>query len=258
MKKVNVLLVGSLIALVTGVLPLNFAQASTGPRIAVESLSRSQFRITVTNAFSYSQVNLYSHQSDSQLWNGILNIGQTDYNGRFTTTRTFNSFHPDLAWFWYATVGGQNTPSITTGGNGNNNDGGQVLPASTFANGALVQDNGTVYIIYRGQKSAFANESAFLGNGFSWSNVFYGNTAGIPLVYIISSAGYTSHPWGSWIRSGDTIYFVYETGLIPISSYSIFLNNGGNPNLIVPANWYDMRLDLLSKMKTDDSRLRDK
>lgn len=236
--------------------PTNSAQAAYSPQIEVEALSRNQFRITVTGGYSYAQVDLYNHQSDSELWNGIQNIGTTDRNGKFTTTRTFNSFEPQLAWFWYATVGGRNTPSITTGSRSSNNssNNGTVLSSRSYNSGTLVLDNGTVYLIYKDQKIGFASERVFIDLGYKWHSVVYGNTSSLPLIYIVTSSVY-SHPWGSWIKSGNTIYFVHEDGIIPVSTYSIFKDNGGKPELVVPANWYDMQERKLSKMKDDDSRL---
>lgn len=235
-------------------LPIMTSQASaaSNPKIDVDELSHSQFRITITNAPSYSQVDLYYHQSDSDIWNAILNMGSTDRYGKYSTTRTFNSFHPNLNWFWYANVEGRNTPSITTGDEDNDGD---VLGETTYDSGTLVVDNGTVYLIYRDEKIGFANEAAFLDSGFKWSSVIYGSTSGIPLSYIVTNGTY-SHPWGSWVQNGKTIYFRHEDGLIPVTTMEIFRNNGGKTSLLVPANKYDLRLDKLSKMKNDDSRLK--
>lgn len=263
MKKLLSLVLALSIIIAPSVFLAQSAQASYWPNIEVDALGRSQFRITVTNAPSYSSVDLYYHQSDSELWNGTLNIGRTDRNGRFTTTRTFNSFNPQLDWFWYAQIGGLNTPSISTNSRSNSdynlNHGtsrpGRVNSDTTFKTGSLVLDNGTVYLIYRDQRIGFASERVFLDLGFQWSDVVYGNTSYLPYIYTVTNATY-SHPWGSWVKSGNTIYFVHEDGLIPVSSESIFKNNGGENKLVVPMNYYDSQLNKLSKMKNDDSRLK--
>lgn len=260
MKKLLGLALALSIILSPLVVPLTTAQASYSPNIEVEALSRSQFKITVSNAAKYSTVDLYYHQSDSELWNGTLNIGTTDRNGRFTTTRTFNSFSPQLAWFWYANVGGYNTPSITTGTRTNHNSNyrperpGRVYSSTTFKTGTLVLDNGTVYLIYRDQRIGFSSERVFLDLGYQWSDVVYGNTSYLPYIYTVTNATY-AHPWGSWVKSGSSIYFVHEDGLIPVSSDSIFKSNGGESKLTVPMNYYDSQLNKLSKMKSNDSRL---
>ena len=264
MKKLLGLALALSIILSPLVVPLTTAQASYSPNIEVEALTRSQFRITITNAPSYSQVDLYYHQSDSELWNSTWNIGDTDRNGRFTTTRTFNSFSPQLDWFWYAEVGGRNTPSISTNSRSNSNSNntptyrpnrpGRVYADTTFKTGALVLDSGTVYLIYRDQRIGFASERVFLDLGYQWSDVVYGNTSNLPYIYTVTNATY-AHPWGSWVKSGSSIYFVHEDGLIPVSSESIFKNNGGESKLTVPMNYYDSQINKLSKMKNNDSRL---
>lgn len=251
MNKIISTFIGLVLVLVA--VPLqtaNTAQASGEPRIEVQQLSNNRFRIDISNGYRYSQVDLYSHQSDSELWNGILNVGTTDGNGRFSTTRTFNSFHPELDWFWYADVGGYSSPTIKTGYSA----GGRVLSNQTYDSGTLVLDNGTVYLIYRDQKIGFANAFVFEQLGFKWSNVVYGNTNSIPQIYTVTNP-YSSHPWGSWISLNGTVYFVHENGLIPVTSYDIFLNNGGQQQLIVPMNYYDQQIKYLSNLKKNDSRL---
>ena len=256
MKKLLGLIIGVFVfTVIAPFQPIAVAQAGHQPKIEVEVLSNSRFKITISNGYSYGTVNLYSHQSDSELWNGILNIGTTDRNGNFTTTRTFNSFQPNLAWFWYATVDGVSTASISTGGQAStNNHGGKVLSQITYDSGTLVSDRGTVYLIYKDQRIGFSSAEVFLQLGFSWNSVVYGDTSSLPYIYTVTSGVY-SHPWGSWVRSGDTIYFVHEDGLIPVTTYEIFKNNGGESHLVVPMNWYDKQLKKLSKMKKNDSRL---
>jgi hypothetical protein len=63
------------------------------------------------------------------------------------------------------------------------------------------------------------------------------------------------HPWGAWILSSGTVYFVSQSGLIPVPSWSTFLNNGGQASFIVPANNYDMVLPQLPIMTNSDPRV---
>jgi hypothetical protein len=133
----------------------------------------------------------------------------------------------------------------------------QVLGSSTYSNGALVAVNSTIYQIYRNQKSGFANLQAFRDFGFRLENVlFVNNVNNIPTSSHIISTAQTSHPWGTWITMNNTIHFVHESGLIPVPSFDVFLANGGNSNLVVPANSYDFNLPMLSLMNYNDSRLR--
>ncbi|MBL8029925.1 MAG: hypothetical protein JNN11_01625 [Candidatus Doudnabacteria bacterium] len=141
------------------------------------------------------------------------------------------------------------TASFTISGNGG------VLGSSTYPNGQLISENGTVYIVYRGQKSGFASAHIFTGFGFKFSNVLNVGYNNIPSTgYIINNLN-TSHPWGSWVQSGSTIYFVHEQGLVPVPSWEIFLNNRGSSSLVVPANIYDFQKPILAPMSWSDSRL---
>jgi hypothetical protein len=133
---------------------------------------------------------------------------------------------------------------------------GSVLGISNYNNGALISEYGTVYIVYRNTKAGFTTSWVFRNLGYSFSNVTeVGNSGLADSGYVVRSA-YTSHPWGSWIKSGRTVYFVHENGLIPISSYDIFLNNGGEDRLTVAPNSYDFQRPILPLMDYNDARLR--
>ncbi|MDB4939838.1 MAG: hypothetical protein JWO40_263 [Candidatus Doudnabacteria bacterium] len=140
--------------------------------------------------------------------------------------------------------------------NNYNNGNGNVLGASLFSNGTLVSDNGTIYETYKNTKSGFANYAAFTGLGFSLSNVVNASTNGLTFSNYIITTPYTSHPWGTWVKNGNTVYFADQFGLIPISDYNVFLNNGGNSNNVVAANNYDMQRPLEQVMTLNDARLR--
>ena len=142
-----------------------------------------------------------------------------------------------------------------TGGVQYPGNGSSVLGASTYPNGELISEGQTVYIVYRGTKTAFSSGSVFTGFGFSFSNVIAVGNSGLPSSGHIISTSKSHHPWGSWVKSGATVYFVQESGLIPVPDWNTFLNNGGAANLIVPANFYDFGLPILSAMTSSDSRL---
>ena len=159
----------------------------------------------------------------------------------------------------YVTVGGY---SYNSGYPYNNGSGLQypgepsnVLGASAYANGQLISEGQTVYIVYRNTKTAFASASAFLGLGFSFGNVLAVGNSGLAASGHTVTTSYAAHPWGSWIKSGSTVYFVHQSGLIPVPDWNTFLNNGGQAGLIVQANIYDFRLPMLSPMTSGDSRL---
>lgn len=133
---------------------------------------------------------------------------------------------------------------------------GSVAGISTYKNGTLISENGTVYIVYKNTKSGFANAWAFTGLGFKFSNVMNGYASGlVDSGYTVWSAN-QRHPWGSWIKSGNTVYFVHESGLIPVTNYDIFLNNGGSDALVVNANMYDFQTTMQAPLEYGDFRLR--
>jgi hypothetical protein len=131
-----------------------------------------------------------------------------------------------------------------------------VLGGSTYRNGQLISENGTVYIVYKNSKSGFVSRAVFEGFGFSFGQVVNTGFTGIPSSGYIIGTSNTSHPWGSWVKSGSTVYFVHESGLIPVPDYFTFQNNGGEDRLVVAANTYDFRLPQLSVMVANDARLR--
>jgi hypothetical protein len=130
-----------------------------------------------------------------------------------------------------------------------------VLGAYTYANGQLISEGSTVYIVYKNTQTAFANASAFLGLGFSFGNVLPVGNVGLAASGHTVATQYAQHPWGSWIKSGGTVYFVHDSGLIPVPDWNTLLNNGGQSAFIVPANTYDFRLPILTPMTYGDLRL---
>jgi hypothetical protein len=132
----------------------------------------------------------------------------------------------------------------------------QIAGMNIYPNGTLLNDNGTIYITYKNTKSGFASMSAFLNLGYKLSNVI--NTSSSLLVntgHVINTTD-IGHPWGSWVQLGQGVYFVHENGLIPISSYQNFINNGGQDRFLVPANSYDFYKPILDLMSLNVFRLR--
>lgn len=133
---------------------------------------------------------------------------------------------------------------------------GTVSGALVYANGSLVNDGGTIYITYKNTKSGFANMAALTGLGYKTSSVFSGSTASLSNTNYVVISSAVPHPWGSWVKNGSTIYFVHESGLIPIASYDVFLNNGGADSKVVQMNAQDIGKPVLSIMTMNDSRVR--
>ncbi len=126
---------------------------------------------------------------------------------------------------------------------------------TTYNNGELINENGTISIVYQNTKTPFANAPAFLGLGFSFANVRTVSNSGLPLSGKIVVTADGAHPRGSWLLSGSTVYFITPNGLIPVPSWAIFLSNGGQAGYIVPANSYDLSFPMLPLMTLNDARL---
>ena len=135
--------------------------------------------------------------------------------------------------------------------------GGGTPPISTaLPSGTLVNDNGTIYLIAGRLKIPFASLQAFLGLGYSLANVNTADISGYTSGGILKSA-VQAHPDGSWILSGKVVFYVASAGYIPVPTWEIFLNNGGQAKFIVRANKADI-LDprpILSPMASSDTRV---
>ncbi len=118
--------------------------------------------------------------------------------------------------------------------------GGTVI-SYPYPTGSLVNDSGTIYFIDGTTKVPFTSWQAFVGLGYSLGNVVKGDLSayGASVDYFITTAN-ADHPWGSWLLYNGTVYYYTQQGLVPVPSWSIFLNNGGQSKFIVKANKYDL------------------
>jgi len=70
-----------------------------------------------------------------------------------------------------------------------------------------------------------------------------------------ASTFFNTHPVGSWVLAGKTVFYVSNTGLIPVGSWQIFLGNGGQAKFIQPIMQGDYFLPLLPFMTANDNRV---
>jgi len=226
------------------------------------TLSLSQTSITLAPGQS-GNVNIYGSGSYYVSSNGSNYVANAVVSGNVLSVYASQVGNTTIS-VCQSGYGSCATLSVTVSGtyynNGNGGGlqyqgGGGVLGASTYSNGSLISEGSTVYIVYKNTKSGFANSWAFTGLGFKFSNVVSVGNSGLNSSGYTVTTPYTQHPWGSWIKSGNTVYFVQESGLIPVPDWNTFLNNGGQGNLIVNANSYDFKLAVLSPMVNNDSRL---
>ncbi len=225
---------------------------SGAPSLSQTSLSLSSGQNASVNIYGsgsyYISSNTNQSVASASVSGSVLNV-YANQNGS-TTVYVCQSGGGNCANLYVTVSGGYYY------GGGLQYPGSNVLGASVYANGQLISENGTVYIVYKNTKTGFASASAFTGLGYKFANVLpVGNSGLSDSGYIIRSA-YVSHPWGAWVKSGNTVYFVHESGLIPVPNWSTFTNNGGQADFIVSANPADMSLPILPVMVYSDSRLR--
>ena len=129
-----------------------------------------------------------------------------------------------------------------------------------YPSGSLINDNGTIYFISGHSKIPFTNWEAFVGLGYLLKNVVEGDLTSYTLAtnYFITTAN-AAHPWGSWVIHLGTVYYSSQEGLIGVPSSEVFTSNGGNWNLLVKANSYDVAAlnanPNLPTLKVNDSRV---
>lgn len=126
-----------------------------------------------------------------------------------------------------------------------------------FKNGQLVAQGKTVYIIYKNTKTPFTNYQAFKDMGFRDSQItFRGDLSAVPDTGYMIENSQSWHPWGSWIKKGNQVYFVHELGLMPVADMQTFALSGGSAAMLVAMNKADEELSILPPMKLVDIRLK--
>lgn len=73
---------------------------------------------------------------------------------------------------------------------------------------------------------------------------------------VLGTSIFNAHPEGSWVKNNSTVFYVTVGGIIPVPSWSVFINNGGKANLVQEMNEADMLLPLLSQMTEKDDRVK--
>lgn len=114
---------------------------------------------------------------------------------------------------------------------------GRLMP---YADGSLVNDNGTIYVISNGAKHGVTTASVFLSLGYKWINVIYGNASFMPDGAVISAA--LAHAPGTLVNQNGTIYYISNFGKMGFPSLAVFNSWGFNLKNVVPANGEDMAL----------------
>jgi hypothetical protein len=109
--------------------------------------------------------------------------------------------------------------------------------------GALINDKGTVYIITSNVRQGFASEKAFRELGYSFNNVYPGDTSFMTAINPINSSA-RPHPDGTVINDKGTLYFIWSGWRVGIPNMAVFDSWGYWLSEVVPANSHDRDLPL--------------
>lgn len=108
--------------------------------------------------------------------------------------------------------------------------------------GSLVNDKGTVYIITNYFRTGFSSEAAFKKLGYSFENVYPGDTSFLKTDLSIHTVE-MPHPAGTLINNKGTLYVMnYYGGRIGIPNLQVLESWGYWVGDAVPANSLDMSL----------------
>jgi hypothetical protein len=116
-------------------------------------------------------------------------------------------------------------------------------------NGSLINDKGTVYLITGGLRAGFATETAFKGMGYTYSNVYPGDTSFMTSIEPINSSA-QKHPNGTLINNNGTLYVMQNGYRVGFPSMAVLDSWGYWVNDAVPANSYDQQAEVSGVMQT--------
>ncbi|MEK9181021.1 MAG: hypothetical protein AAB871_02200, partial [Patescibacteria group bacterium] len=107
------------------------------------------------------------------------------------------------------------------------------------ADGALINDGGTVFLVYGGTKYGFTSAAVFTGLGYKWSNVLNDSLSSYPQGANVDSAT-MAHPNGTLVNASGTIFLITSTGRAGIPTLAVFQSHGFDFAKSVPANSADL------------------
>lgn len=167
----------------------------------------------------------------------IVGSGLAESRSPYTSAGAFLSYKFNS---WATTVGA-NTADL-------------ILPITTYTptgstettvayipprSGALINDHGTVYLITGGGRAGFTTEAVFKGLGFSFSNVYPGDTSFIGLNYEPINSINLKHHDGVLINDNGTLYVMRNGFRVGFPSMQVLDSWGYWVTDAVPANSYD-------------------
>jgi hypothetical protein len=104
--------------------------------------------------------------------------------------------------------------------------------------GSLINDGGTVYLILKSQKIGFASAKVFTDLGYSFSNVYPGDTSFLENAATVSTSA-RQHDAGTLVNFSGTLYILSAECRLGIPNMSVLNSWGYWPQEAVKANTFD-------------------
>lgn len=115
--------------------------------------------------------------------------------------------------------------------------------------GSLINDKGTVYLVTGGgSRAGFASEAVFKGYGYSYSNVYIGDTSFMNTYPAMTSSNML-HPDGTLVNYNGTLYQMESGQRLAFPSVEILESWGYWLTDAVPANSFDANAPVTGVME---------
>lgn len=119
--------------------------------------------------------------------------------------------------------------------------------------GSLINDKGTIYlVVQQNGRAGFTSDGVFRGMGYSYDNVYAGDSSYLVTQTPISTIG-QAHPAGTLVNDNGTLYINAYGFKLGIPSIKVLESWGYWLNDAVPANSYDKALKMVDVVKERES-----
>lgn len=234
------------------------ASSTTLLFVVPSSLAAGQYEVTVINSSGESQskplIIMEPAVSSHAVGTNILGTDGTVYRidegnrrspytseGAFLSYK-FNSWSNVVS----ANVQDMNLPRSTYSPCGLTNPITYYIPPRS---GSLINDQGTVYLITNGARAGFASQQAFSELGYSFSNVYPGDTSFMCLTEEPINTSARKHPYGTLIKDNGTLYVMKDGYRVAFPSMEVLESWGYWASEAVPANDFDRAAEVSGVMQ---------
>ncbi len=119
--------------------------------------------------------------------------------------------------------------------------------------GSLINDHGTIYLVSGSGRTGFTSEAVFKGLGYTYANVYNGDTSYMVTQSPVSSSN-VKHPDGSLVNDNGTLYIINNDTKLGVPSMKVLESWGYWLSDVVPANNFDRALNaqVMEERKAQD------